>query len=72
MISMFKDIEIIENLKSIVSAMEEKNEYKMMLYAFMLETNKQPVKCECKQGTERLKCTKCKGTGYYLVDKEIK
>ena len=70
MFNMFNEVDIIYNLKQIVKALEENQENKMMLYTFINETNKQPVKCECKQGMDRLKCSKCKGTGYYLVDIE--
>lgn len=69
MFSGMRDMELINNLKRIVELMEENMENKRMLYTFMNETNKVPVKCNCEIGTERVHCTKCKGTGYYLVDK---
>lgn len=69
MFSMFNEIEIIKNLETIIESMKENQENKMMLYTFILETNKEPVKCECKEGMDRLHCPKCNGTGYYLVEK---
>lgn len=70
MFNMFNEIDIINNLKTIIKAMEENEENKMMLHAFILETQKYPIRCDCKQGLERLKCEKCKGTGYCLVAKK--
>ena len=73
--SIFSDIELIEHLKTIVNTMEDAHKYKMMLYAFILETNKIPEECDCENGLDRLNCPKCQGTGYYLKDydgKEIK
>ncbi len=69
MFNMFSDIEIIENLKTITKELEENRELRMMLHTFINETGKEPVKCECERGLKKLKCGKCRGTGYYLVEK---
>lgn len=69
MLSMFSDVEIIENLKTITKELEENRELRMMLYTFINETGKEPIKCECERGLKKLRCGKCKGTGYYLVEK---
>ncbi len=70
MLSMFGDLEIIENLKTIVNAMEENNKNKQIIYTYIRETGKYAIECNCEQGINRLQCSKCKGTGYYLVEKE--
>lgn len=69
MFNMFSDVEIIENLKTITKELEENRELRMMLHTFINETGKEPVKCNCESGLEQLHCDKCKGTGYYLVEK---
>ena len=71
MLSMFDEVDIINKLKTIVKSLEENQENKMMLYAFIMATNKEPIKCEC-EGIDRINCPKCKGMGYIIVDKEKK
>ena len=69
MFNLFEEADVIRYLKAIIDRLEENKENKQMLYAYVLETGKVPVKCGC-EGLERLKCEKCRGTGYYLVEKE--
>ena len=69
MFDMFPETNIISYLKTIVKTMEEHDEYALMLQTFINETNKGIAKCDCEKGIKRLKCPKCKGTDYYLVEK---
>lgn len=70
--NIFGEIDIIQNLRTIVTSMEENEERKKIICAYYLETKKKPVECDCPRGIERVNCPKCKGTGYYLVpDEEV-
>lgn len=69
--NLFNEIEIINTLKEIITNIEENQERKNVILAYYFETNKKPIQCNCEEGIERLRCRKCNGTGYILVeDKE--
>ena len=68
MFNLFGEVDIINNLKMIITSMEENEERKQIIYAYYLETKKKAVECDCERGMSRIKCPKCKGAGYYLVE----
>lgn len=68
MFSIFGEVDIINNLKTIIKSMEENEERKKIILTYYLETKKKAIECVCERGMKRMKCSKCKGTGYYLVD----
>lgn len=68
MFNLFGEVDIINNLKTIIKSMEENEERKNIILTYYLETKKKAIECDCERGMKRIKCPKCKGTGYYLVD----
>ena len=70
--NLFKEIDIINTLKEIITNIEENQERKNIIFAYYLETKKKPKQCDCEKGIERLKCKKCNGTGYILIEDETK
>lgn len=72
MFGMFKDYEIITNLRKVADKLEENDELKSKLYVYMVHTKLYPTKCDCEIGTDRFKCKKCNGFGYYLSKEDEK
>lgn len=66
---MFNELEIVNQLKTIIKSIEENEGRKNIILAYHLKTGLVPKECNCKKGIERLKCKECEGTGYILVEK---
>lgn len=68
--NIFGDIDIIQNLESIIKSIKENEERKLIIYAYHLKTGLVPKECDCERGTARIHCKKCNSSGYILIEKE--
>ena len=67
--NIFGDIDIIQQLESIIKNIKENEERKNIIYAYYQKTGLVPKECDCERGISRIHCKKCNGCGYILVEK---
>lgn len=68
--NIFNDFEIINQLETIIKNLKENEERKNMIFAYYLKTGLTPENCSCEEGLNRVRCKKCNGTGYILINKK--